>query len=126
MTDTTTDATTTTIDVYLSTWNEPDAAARTSRLAAAWVSDGHYVDPLQEATGYEQLSGLVDGVQAQFPGHRFERTTVVDRHHDRVRFGWALVAADGTVAIAGMDFGVLAADGRLQSITGFFGEVAPA
>ena len=33
----------------------------------------------------------------------------------------ALVGPDGAVAVAGMDVGEVAADGRLRRITGFFG-----
>jgi hypothetical protein len=45
----------------------------------------------------------------------------IDAHHDYLRFLRELVAPDGTVALAGLDVGELAADGRLRRITGFFG-----
>jgi len=64
-------------------------------------------------------------VQAKFPGHRFRRRSGVDTHHNQLRFAWDLVSPDGTVIVAGVDVGALAVDGRLQRITGFFGE-APA
>jgi hypothetical protein len=35
-----------------------------------------------------------------------------------------LVGPDGTVAVAGVDVGELADDGRLRRITGFFGDLA--
>jgi hypothetical protein len=117
--------TTGTVDTYLAMWNEPDAAARHDLIAAAWTDDGYYVDPLQEATGHAALSAMVPPVQEQFPGHTFRRTSAVDVHHDHVRFGWELSAADGTVAVAGIDVGLLADDGRLRYIAGFFGDLAP-
>jgi len=64
---------------------------------------------------------MVTGVQARFPGHRFRRVSGIDIHHDQLRFAWELVAPDGAVVVAGIDVGVLAADGRLRRITGFFG-----
>jgi len=64
-------------------------------------------------------------VQAKFPGHRFRRRSGVDAHHDQLRFAWDLISPDGAVVVAGIDIGALAADGRLERITGFFGE-APA
>jgi hypothetical protein len=43
-----------------------------------------------------------------------------DAHHNRVRFTWHLkpLGGDETVAV-GIDFGVVAEDGRLRSVTGF-------
>jgi len=72
--------------------------------------------------GHAGLSQMVEGVHAQFPGHTFRRLSGIDTHHDRVRFAWDLVAPDGAVTVAGIDVGELGPDGRLRSITGFFGE----
>ena len=117
--------TTGTVDTYLAMWNEPDADARADLIEAAWADDGRYVDPLQEAQGHAALSDMVPGVHQQFPGHAFRRTSAVDEHHDQLRFGWELAAADGTVAVAGIDVDTLAPDGRLRQITGFFGHLSP-
>lgn len=112
---------TTTVDTYLAMWNEEDPIRRAAHIEAAWTGDGRYADPLQEAEGHEALSGMVAGVHQQLPGHRFTRTSAIDVHHDELRFGWQLAAADGTVAVAGVDVGAVADDGRLRRITGFFG-----
>lgn len=114
---------TTTVDTYLSMWNETDPARRADRIRAAWIETGHYVDPLMEGKGYDGLSALVDGVQAQFPGATFRRTTGVDEHHALVRFGWELVGGDGSVVTTGLDIGVIAPDGRLDRIAGFLGDL---
>jgi hypothetical protein len=112
---------TTTVDTYLAMWNQPDAGRRAELIRTAWAESGHYVDPLLEAEGHDALSQMVAAVHAQYPGHRFRRTSAVDTHHDQVRFGWELVAPDGSITVGGVDVGILAADGRLTSITGFFG-----
>ncbi len=117
---------TTVVDTYLAMWNEDDPTARAGLIDGAWADDGSYVDPLLEATGPTALSQMVDGVHAQFPGHRFRRRSGIDAHHDRIRFAWDLVAPDGAVTVAGVDVGVLADDGRLASITGFFGDLPAA
>lgn len=114
---------TTTVDTYLSMWNEEDPARRAALIRTAWADDGRYVDPLQEADGHAALSAMVDGVQAQFPGHRFRRLSAVDLHHDELRFAWELAAPDGTVTVAGIDVGQIDGDGRLRRISGFFGEL---
>src|SRR5438105_15964319 len=113
---------TTVVDAYFGMWNETDPDARAKLIEQAWSTDARYIDPMLEAVGYAALSEMVDGVHAQFPGHRFRRLSGVDAHHDRVRFAWDLVAPDGTVTVAGIDVGELADDGRLRAITGFFGE----
>lgn len=123
MTSTVTHNPTATVDTYLAMWNEEDAAKRMANIAAAWTPEGRYVDPLQEARGHAALSEMVAAIHAQFPGHRFRRQSEVDVHHDQLRFAWDLVAPDGSITVAGIDVGVLAEDGRLASITGFFGPV---
>jgi hypothetical protein len=114
---------TSTVDTYFDMWNEDDPAKRVELIEQAWGSDGRYVDPLLEADGHDALSAMVETVHQHYPGHRFERTSGIDAHHDLVRFGWKLAAPDGTVTVVGIDIGELTADGRLRRITGFFGEL---
>src|SRR3954471_16527697 len=117
---------TTTVDTYLAMWNETDPDRRAEHIRRAWADDGRYVDPLQEAQGHAALGEMVASIHAHYAGHRFRRTSGVDAHHDEVRFGWELAAPDGSVPVAGVDVGVLAPDGRLQAIVGFFGELPAA
>lgn len=119
------DDVTSTVDTYLSMWNEEDPARRAGLIETAWTAEGRYVDPLLEAQGHAGLSEMVAGLHAHYPGHRFRRTSAVDVHHDQVRFGWELFAPDGTITVGGIDVAELADDGRFQRITGFFGEPAP-
>ena len=39
---------------------------------------------------------------------------------------WEIVSPEGSVAITGVDYAELAPDGRLQSVSGFFGAGVPA
>jgi hypothetical protein len=114
---------TTTVDTYLSAWNETDPARRATLVEQVWAPEGTLTDPPMAAEGYAGISDLHAALQGQFPGHRFRRSSAVDTHHDRFRVGWELVGPDGTVALAGLDVGELAADGRLRAITGFFGDL---
>jgi hypothetical protein len=115
---------TTIVDTYLEMWNESDAARRSELIERAWAEDGRYVDPALEATGHAALSDMVAAVHERFPGHRFSRTGDVDTHHDQLRFGWQLSDGNGGVAVAGLDVGEVAEDGRLRRITGFFDPAA--
>jgi len=103
---------TATVDTYLAAWNETDPARRAELVEQVWAPDG--------------ISDMHAALQGQFPGHRFRRASAVDAHHDRFRVGWELVGPDGAVALAGTDVGRLAEDGRLHSITGFFGDLPAA
>jgi hypothetical protein len=129
MTDTTTSPTDTdatpAIDAYVAMWNEPDEARRAELIAAAWTEDGAYVDPLAQASGHDGLNAMVTELRGQFPGHVIARTTGIDAHHGLVRFGWHLAGADGTVAVEGIDVGIVADDGRLSRMGGFMGPLPP-
>lgn len=120
MTTTETTHTETTIDRYFAMWNEPDRGARLSLIAQAWTDDAHYVDPLSDVSGADALADMVDSVRAQFPGATLQRTTEIDAHHNVVKFGWSATGPDGNVIVGGTDVGVLAPDGRLTAIAGFF------
>jgi hypothetical protein len=60
-----------------------------------------------------------------YDGHRFERASGVDMHHEHLRFAWRLVGPDGGVAVSGIDVADLAPDGRLARVVGFFGDLDP-
>jgi hypothetical protein len=113
------------IDRYIAMWNETDAERRRALIARTWTETASYLDPVLQGESQAGIDAMIQGVQARFPGHRFRRTSEVDAHHDRVRFTWELAPDDGPALVTGTDFGVVAADGRLQTITGFF-DHAPA
>ena len=106
------------VDTYIASWNEGDEAARRALVARTWTDDGTYVDPLMSGAGTDGIAAMIGAAQASFPDHRFELAFGPDAHNDVVRFAWRLVGAGGAVA-TGMDFGRLAADGRLSEVTGF-------
>src|ERR671932_349135 len=109
---------TTVIDGYIDMWNETDANRRRELAGAVFTEDAAYLDPVMSGDGQDGIAEMVAGAQSQFPGHRFELTQGPDAHHDRVRFAWRLVGTDGPVA-AGVDFALVADDGRLRAVTGF-------
>jgi hypothetical protein len=109
------------VDGYFAMWNETDQARRREVIEATWTSDASYVDPMFDAEGQDALDAMVAGVHEQFLGHRFRPTGTVDVHNDRARWGWELAGpGDGSTVVSGVDFAVLAADGRLREVTGFF------
>jgi hypothetical protein len=106
------------IDSYIAIWNETDAKRRRDLIAQTWTEDSTYLDPLMRGEGRGGIDAMIQGVQSQFPGLLFRRTSDVDAHSDRVRFAWELGPEGGPAMAGGVDFGVISGD-RLQSITGF-------
>jgi hypothetical protein len=109
---------------YAAAWNE-DEVERRRLLGRAWAEDGLYCDPMGRAEGRDALASHIAAVQAGFPGHRVEVVSSVDEHDGYLRFAWELRGPDQSMVMEGVDFGVLAPDGRLASITGFFGPLSP-
>lgn len=124
MTDTTTRTLSELVDEHLATWSETDPDRRLARVAACWSEHGALVDPPLDGHGHDGISALMGAMQEHYPGHRFVRTSAVDAHHDAFRVAWELRGEDGTVALAGVDTGLVADDGRIRRISGFFGELA--
>ena len=106
------------VDRYIAIWNETDDERRRNLIARTWTEDSTYVDPLMRGEGLDGIDAMIQGVQAQFPGLLFRRTSEVDAHNDRVRFAWELGPEGGPALAGGVDFGVIVGD-RLKTITGF-------
>ena len=122
-----------TIETYMAAWNETDEAKIRSLLEKCWADDGTYTDPMSDVKGRDALVATITGLHTAVPGISLAPTGAFDEHHGRIRFGWKVaggaperLAAFPETALAGIDVGVLAADGRLQSITGFWGVNPPA
>jgi SnoaL-like domain len=122
MTDTSTDITTV-VDDYLAAWNERDEQRRAELIERAWAPDGRLIDPPFEGEGHDGISQMAAVMHEHYAGHRFERASGVDMHHQHLRFAWRLVGPDGAVAVAGIDVADLAEDGRLSRVVGFFGDL---
>jgi len=116
---------TTLIDRHLEAYGEPDRVRRDELIRQVWAADGRLIDPPLDGAGHQGISELAEAVQTQFAGHAFRRTTEIDAHHDRLRYGWELVGPGGEVAVAGVDVAELTGDGRLAVVTGFFGDLQP-
>jgi hypothetical protein len=105
---------------YIDAWNETDGSRRRELVADVWTDDGTYVDPLMSGAGHDSIATMIGLAQQQFPEHRFELSSGPDGHNDRVRFAWRLYGpGDDAPVAAGSDFGTVADDGRLRSVTGF-------
>jgi hypothetical protein len=109
------------IDEYFSMWNEDDAERRAAIASRCFAESATYVDPLADVVGPAAISHMVGELRASHPGYSLRLGSAIDEHHDRLRFEWEILDADGGLYLAGVDCVVVAPDGRLAAVTGFFG-----
>jgi hypothetical protein len=110
-----------TIDGYLACWNTTDAGERTELIERFWTTDARMVDPLVDVTGPAELAAVFTRFHEIYPGCSFRRVGDHDAHHQLVRWGWEMIDGSGNRVLAGLDVALLADDGRLQYVAGFFG-----
>jgi hypothetical protein len=120
---------------YLALWNERDSDQRRRLIAELWTQDGrHILQPPQEiraiaarpgialtaileARGYEEIETRVASAYEHWVGSEglsFRGRDDAERLGDVVKFHWEAVARDGQVFGVGLNFLVLAADGRIE------------
>ena len=109
----------TVVDTYLAAWNETDPERRRALVEQTFTAEATYLDPLMRGEGHEGLDAMIAGAQAQYPGHRFTLAQGPDAHNDRMRFAWHIAPEGGDPIATGIDFAVVAPDGRLADVTGF-------
>jgi hypothetical protein len=123
-------------DRYVELWNEPDPDRRRAIIAELWTEDGaHILQPPAEvreiasrpgigltarleARGHAALEARATSAYEEFiaPGEfSFQRQDDAERLADVVKFRWQMVSTSGEVAGAGLEFLVLAPDGRIRS-----------
>jgi hypothetical protein len=118
-----TDPNTQLVDRYVAAWNATDQETRRDLVAGAFCEDGRYLDPVMKSEGHEGIDAMLAGVQQRFPGFVLRRTGPVDAHNGQLRFTWELGPEAGEAPVAGVDIGVVSADGRLAAVTGFLDRV---
>jgi hypothetical protein len=120
---------------YIALWNEPEGDRRRQMIAELWRADGrHILQPPQEiraiaaqpgigmtaileAQGHEEIGARAASAYEHWvgsEGHSFRRRDDAERLGDVVKFHWEAVAEDGEVIAVGLNFLVLAADGRIE------------
>jgi hypothetical protein len=122
-------------DRYLALWNEPDPERRRRMIAELWTEDGSQIlQPPQEMREIAASAGLGMAASLEARGHAelearaatsyehwvgseglsFRGRDDAERLGDVIKFHWEAVAKDGEVFAVGLNFLVLAADGRIK------------
>ena len=101
-------------DRYVAAWNEPDAAKRSSAIAALWAPDalGH-----KGPYGYSALTKLTLAAPGTSVGHEgvhYRAAPTARLRGDVVTFRWEMLLADSeTVLAGGLEFLIVDDDGRI-------------
>ena len=101
-------------DLYVAAWNEPDAAKRSSAIAALWAPEraGH-----NGTRGYAPLARLTLAApekNAAREGVRFRAAPSARLRGDVVTFRWEMLLAESeTVLASGLEFLIVDDDGRI-------------
>lgn len=103
---------------YATSWSLPEEE-RLQELSACLAAEVIYCDPNGLIEGRQALSIYMGQFQQSAPGSHFAIESVLSHHH-RSLANWSLHGTDGRILQTGMSFAVHSADGRLQTITGFF------
>ena len=106
------------VNSYIAAWNETDPQRRRTLVERTFSADASYLDPLMSGEGVEAIDAMIAAAQQQFPGYRFSLAAGPDAHQDRVRFNWSLALDGGEPVARGLDFALVAEDGRLSAVTG--------
>jgi hypothetical protein len=122
-------------DKYLALWNEPDADRRRRMIAELWTEEGRHIlqppDEIRaiaarpglglpatlEARGHAEIEARAASAYEHWVGSEglsFRGRGDVERLADVVTFHWEAVTRDGEVFAVGLNFLVVAADGRIE------------
>lgn len=109
----------------LAAWNEYDPAKMGALVEAALTGDVEFTDPNYQIIGIEAFIDQINEFRAGAGKVRLVPTSGVDMHHDRARYSWAVLQADGT-RFEGFDaVSVDLNQGKIKRIDGFFGPLPP-
>jgi hypothetical protein len=109
-------------DHYYAMWNELDPAKVRRHLDRAVTDDFIFCDPLHFHVGRDALEANVHGFRSENPKATIELGSGVDTHHNRVRYAWHIVRKTH-ILMRGYDVATIGADGMIERIDGFFGEL---
>ena len=109
-------AATTSIDVYLASWNTRDPHRRRALLADAVTDDCVYAGPNGRTTGPEELDAAIVEARDYVPGASVVRVGEVEGQGPQCTFRWAVLGPAGGPLMKGTNVVEVAADGRLRRI----------
>lgn len=108
-----------TIDAWFAAWSETDASARAATFARIAVPEVQFRDQYSALAGPEDLVAHSGALQRFMPNVRLERNGAVRHCQGMVLADWKTVA-NGSAVSEGTNLFVLAPNGRIEWVTGFW------
>jgi uncharacterized protein YndB with AHSA1/START domain len=108
------------IDEWFAAFFEPDASAREQSLARISIAAVQFRDRFSFTDGFADLLPHISAAQRFMPGLRMERRGDVRHCQGTALAEWVALAADGRERASGTNVFMFGADGRIESVTGFW------
>jgi uncharacterized protein YndB with AHSA1/START domain len=108
------------VDDWFTAWAEPDAGAREAQLAGVAAPTVTFRDQYSCLDGMPELLAHVAAAQHFMPGVRLTRDGAVRHCQGLVLASWVASTNDGQPRGKGTNVFEMAADGRIERVTGFW------
>ena len=113
------------VEAMLSGWNTRDANVLEQVVQQSLTSDLEFCDPHYDISGHAAFIEMVKAFWAKNGECKITRTSTIDTHHDRARYGWVIKWPDGR-RFEGFDAVALDhTSGKVRRVDGFFGALSP-
>jgi uncharacterized protein YndB with AHSA1/START domain len=109
-----------TIDAWFDAWAETDASKREEQLARIATREVRFRDRYSLLDGIVDLVPHIGAAQHFMPGIRARRKGDVRHCQGTVLVDWAAAGPDGQERMKGTNVFTLQADGRIESVVGFW------
>jgi uncharacterized protein YndB with AHSA1/START domain len=107
-------------DRWFSMWSNPDAGERNRALDGLAAPDITMTDRFSAIEGVDDLRAHLDAVHRFMPGYQLQRDGEPQHCQGRILAQWKAADGSGTVRGSGTNVFVMTADGRVESVTGFW------
>ncbi|GAB5382609.1 MAG: hypothetical protein Alis2KO_39500 [Aliiglaciecola sp.] len=110
------------LEQMLNAWNEHDLDKIRGHLDASLAGDVIFADPNYFITGIDAFEKMVIEFRQKYPTAVCSHSSGYDSQHDRYRYQWT-VSIDKNNALVGYDVTTINAQGLVERVDGFFGEL---
>jgi hypothetical protein len=110
------------VDAWFDAWAEPDSTARARSLASIASGDVRMRDRFSCVQGAGELTEHIGAAQRFMPGMRLQRQGEARHCQGTVLADWTAVGPDGQPRGRGTNVFTLDAEGRIESVTGFWAQ----
>lgn len=108
------------VDAWFDAWAEPDESKRAASLEKIAAAEVRYRDRFSLLDGTADLVAHIGASLRFMPGIRLQRQGEIRHCQGTVLANWVAAGPDGQQRGSGTNMFVLGADGRIESVTGFW------